>query len=288
MVRIIISVLAFLVFAPLAGGILTGITEKASARVQGREGRDITRPISDVIALLNKSSGEKGGIQSYYIKVSLFFYAVSGSLFVAGIDLLMTIACLGLGVIFLVLAANAYGTYYSKIGADRLVMEMVAAAPMMMMTAIGFYVFCGSFDAMELTSSGPVAFLPMIGLFAGFIFIACSRLRRTGFEYLMPHTMYQKDMSSIADAFSRKDAAYSEIGSWYEKVTLYGIIYAFFADGTILMMAVGVAVCVATAVLQGVIENIAPHDNSKRAFKASWIAAFIIGAINLTVLYIVI
>ena len=287
-IKTILSVLAFIVFAPFAGAILTGITRKISARAQGRDGGDITQPISDCIALLQKGRGENSGIQGYYVKVSLFFNVLAGVLFYAGMDLLMTIACLGLGIIFMVIAASVSGTYYSRLGADRLAREMVAAAPMMFMVAIGFYVRCGSFDVKDLAMSGPVAFLPLLGLFAGYMLIPCGKLRRSSFEYRMPHAMYQKDMNSIADAFDRKDAAICEIGSWYEKTVLYSITYLFFANGTLLMTAVGVVCAVLTAVLQGIIENIEPAADGRRAFKSAWLWAFVIGIVNLVIIYIII
>ncbi len=287
-IKAIISVLAFILLAPLAGGILTGITRKTSARAQGRDGGGIMQPVFDCIALLQKGWGENSGIQGYYVKVSLFFNVLAGALFYAGLDLLLTIACLGLGIIFLVIAARVSGTYYSRLGADRLAREMVAAAPMIFMVAIGFYVRCGSFDVRDIAMTRPSAFLPLIGLFAGYMLIPCAKLRRSSFEYRMPHAMYQRDMNSISDAFDMKDAALCEISSWYEKVVLYSITYLFFANGTILMTAVGVCCTVLTAVLQGLIENVGPAADGRRAFKASWIWAFIIGIVNLLIIYIVI
>lgn len=287
-IKTVLLVAGFILLAPVAGGILTGITRKASARVQGRDGAGITQPISDCISLLQRGWDEKSGIQGYYVKVSLLFNIIAGGLLFAGFDMLMTIACLGLGIIFMVLAGRVSGTYYSRLGADRLAREMVAAAPMMFMVAIGFYVRCGSFDVRDIASSGPVAFLPLIGLFAGYMMIPCAKLRRSSFEYRMPHTMYQRDMNSISDAFDRKDAALCEIASWYEKTVLYSIAYLFFANGGLIMTGVGVVCCILIAVLQGVIENVAPAPGGRIAFKAAWVTAFVIGILNLMIIYIVI
>lgn len=285
-VKMIVSIIAFLLLGPLAGGLLTGITRKVSARAQGRGGGSILQPISDCLALLQKGRGESSGIQGYYVKVSLFFEMVGGALLFAGFDILMTIACMGLGIIFLVLAACSSGSYYARVGADRLVREMVAAAPMMFMMAIGFYVQCGSFDSYLLAMEGPVAILPLLGIFAGYVLIPCARLRRSSFEYRMPHAMYQQDMNSISDAFNNQDSAICEIASWYEKVVLCAFLYLFLANGTWLMTIIGIVCCILTAVLHGIIENLVPLADGRRAFKAAWVTAFILGAVNLVVLYV--
>ena len=287
-IQMIISVLAFILLAPFIGGIMTGISSKASARVQGRNGADIFQPLSDTMALLQKGRNENSGVQGYYVKVSLFFHIFAGALFFAGMDMLMAISCMGLGIVFMVLAAYTSGTYYARIGADRLIREMVAAAPMMFMAAIGFYVYCGSFDVRDVALNSPVGFIPLIGIFAGFIISPCSKLRKSSFDYRMPHSMYQRDMDSITDAFNKKDAALSEIASWYEKTVLYGFIFLFFSNGRIWMIPVGLAACLIVCVIQGILENISPVADNKRAFKLSWTAALIIGVINLLVVYIVV
>jgi formate hydrogenlyase subunit 4 len=47
-------VLAFLLIAPLAGGLLAGIDRKVSARLQGRYGPPVMQPFFDVLKLLRK------------------------------------------------------------------------------------------------------------------------------------------------------------------------------------------------------------------------------------------
>ncbi|MDO4393846.1 MAG: NADH-quinone oxidoreductase subunit H [Bacillota bacterium] len=285
--KMIISVAAFIILGPFIGGMMTGICNKASARIQGRNGADIFQPISDTVALLQKGRNENSGVQGYYVKVSLFFNILAGSLFFAGSDMLITISCLGLGIVFMVIAAYTSGTYYAGIGAERLIGEMVAAAPMMFMVAIGFYVYCGSFDVRDVAFNSPVAFLPLIGIFAGFITVPCSKLRKSSFEYRMPHSMYQRDMDSISDAFNKRDAAICEIASWYEKTVLFAFVFLFFANGKIWMIPVGIVACLIVCGIQGILENISPGLSRRRALKISWVTALIIGVVNLVLVYII-
>ena len=53
MVRVI-SVVLFLVLAPLVGGLLDGLDRKISARMQGRIGPPLLQPFYDVAKLWNK------------------------------------------------------------------------------------------------------------------------------------------------------------------------------------------------------------------------------------------
>ena len=287
-VKMILSAIAFILFAPLVGSVMTGITRKASARAQGRSGGSLLQPLKEVIVLLERGKNENSGIQGYYVKVSMIFHMLAGVLFVIGMDLLMVIACIGLGIVFLVLSAYTSGTYYARLGADRLIREMVSATPMMLMVAMGFYAYCGSFEVRSIALNGPVAFLPMIGIFIGFILIPGNKLRRTSFEYSMPHSMYQRDMNSVTDAFNQKDSAICKIASWYEKTVLYAFTFIFVADGTFWMNIIGVIVCLLVSVLQGLIENMAPKFESTGAFKLAWGTSLVIGVLNLLIIAVVI
>ena len=53
-VKAIISVIAFLVFAPFVGGILAGLDRKLSAKMQRRVGPPVLQPFYDVAKLFKK------------------------------------------------------------------------------------------------------------------------------------------------------------------------------------------------------------------------------------------
>ena len=50
----IIGIAAYLILAPLAGGLLAGIDRKISARMQGRFGPPILQPFYDFFKLMEK------------------------------------------------------------------------------------------------------------------------------------------------------------------------------------------------------------------------------------------
>ena len=52
----IISAVAYLLLAPLAGALLSGIDRKICARMQGRKGPSVLQPLYDVYKLMKKQT----------------------------------------------------------------------------------------------------------------------------------------------------------------------------------------------------------------------------------------
>ena len=53
-IKMIISIIAYLILAPFVGGLLAGLDRKVSARMQGRVGPSILQPFYDVLKLFEK------------------------------------------------------------------------------------------------------------------------------------------------------------------------------------------------------------------------------------------
>ncbi len=80
MVKMIICVVAYLILAPLIGGLLAGIDRKISARMQGRVGPSILQPFYDVLKLLEKEKITVNRVQDFYIACFFLFVIVTGTL----------------------------------------------------------------------------------------------------------------------------------------------------------------------------------------------------------------
>jgi len=147
-----IGVLLYIFLGPLVGGLIAGIDRKISARMQGRYGPPILQPFYDVLKLLSKESIAVNGIQNFFILCFLIFIIFTGSLFFMGGDILLVIFALTLSSIFMVLGAFSANSAYSNIGAMRELIQMMAYEPMVLMTAIGFYVVTRSFNIKDIIS----------------------------------------------------------------------------------------------------------------------------------------
>lgn len=287
MIKIIIFVVAYLVLAPLVGGFLAGVDRIISARMQGRVGPPVLQPFYDVFKLREKEAITVNKVQDFYVTCFFIFVLVTGCFFFAGGDLLLVIFTLTLASVFLIVAAFSSNSPYSQVGAERELLQMLAYEPMVLLTAIGFYIYTGSFEVRQILSGDSMAFLPLIGVFFGFIFILTIKFRKSPFDLSMSHHAHQELVKGLVTEFSGKTMALIEVAHWYENIFLLGFVFLFFANGTIWGTVIGVVVCLAAYFLEVLIDNCFARMKWQVALNSAWIVALVLGMINLFIVYLV-
>ena len=95
MIRVI-CILAFLILAPILGGLLSGLDRKISARMQGRIGPSILQPFYDVQKLLSKQFIVVNYAQIFLVVSFLATVVFTGCLFFGGSDILLCFFLLSL------------------------------------------------------------------------------------------------------------------------------------------------------------------------------------------------
>ena len=133
-IKTIISVIAYLILAPLAGGLLAGLDRKLSARMQRRVGPPILQPFYDVLKLFEKEKQTVTKVQDYYVMLFVIFVMASGAIFFAGGDLLLVIFTLTIASAFLIIAAFSSNSPYAQVGAERELLQMMAYEPMLLVS----------------------------------------------------------------------------------------------------------------------------------------------------------
>lgn len=284
MMIIIISVVAYLILAPIVGGLLAGIDRKISARMQGRVGPPVLQPFYDFFKLIEKEDITVNRIQDFYVLCFFIFVVVTGGFFFAGESLLLVMFTLTLASVFLILAAFSSNSPYAQIGAERELLQMLAYEPMVLIACVGFYMFTGSFNVGEIMAGDKLPLPYLIGMFIGYIFILTIKFRKSPFDLSMSHHAHQELVKGLTTEFSGKTMALIEISHWYENVFLLGIVFLFFANGTIWGAVVGVVVCLLTYFLEIFIDNSFARMKWNVALNSAWIVAVIAGTINLFVL----
>ena len=73
----VISIIAYLILAPLAGGLLAGLDRKLSARMQRRVGPPVLQPFYDVLKLFEKEKQTVTRVQDYYVLIFVIFVMAS-------------------------------------------------------------------------------------------------------------------------------------------------------------------------------------------------------------------
>ncbi|MGN1202104.1 MAG: NADH-quinone oxidoreductase subunit H, partial [Eubacterium sp.] len=68
-VKIILSIAAYIIFAPIIGGLMSGVDRKITARMQGRQGPPILQSFYDVVKLLKKETVFVNHVQIFYLLI---------------------------------------------------------------------------------------------------------------------------------------------------------------------------------------------------------------------------
>jgi formate hydrogenlyase subunit 4 len=285
---IIVAVVLYLILAPIAGGILAGVDRRITARMQGRVGPPILQPFYDVLKLYEKESISVNRHQDFYVACFLLFIIATGCLFFAGGDILIVIFTLTLASVFLIVAAFSSNSPYAQIGAERELLQMMAYEPMVLITAVGFYLVYGSFNISAIVSGSVPAIVYLPGIFIGFFYILTIKLRKSPFDLSMSHHAHQELVKGLTTEFSGKTLALIEIAHWYENIFLLGFIYLFFAWNVALSPIIAVLVCCVVYFIEIFIDNNEARVKWQLAINSSWIIAATLGFVNLLVLYFIV
>lgn len=284
-VKIILSIVAYIILAPVIGGLMSGIDRKITARMQGRQGPPIFQPFYDVIKLLKKETVFVNHVQIFYLLTFLVFVIFTGCLFFGGFDLLLVFFALTTANLFLILAATSAHSPYANMGANREMMQMLAYEPMVLLTAVGFYLATGTFKVREIVMhDGTLPIIMLPGVFVGFVFILTIKLRKHPFDLATSHHAHQEMVKGITTEFSGEMFAIVEIAHWYESVFLMGVIALFFLNAnwwTIFIALIAISISYFVLVL---VDNTNARVKWQKMFKNSWITTIIIGALNVFIL----
>jgi len=283
----VLGAVAYIVLAPFVGGLIAGIDRRVTARMQGRFGPPIAQPFYDVSKLFGKEKITVNNGQDFYILCTLIFMIISGVFFFSGSNLLLMIFTLTAASIFLVLAGFSSNSPYAQVGAERELLQIMSYEPMVLLTAVGFFMVNGSFNVGDIIKSNTFSFPYLVGMFIGYIFIITIKLRKSPFDLSMSHHAHQELVKGLTTEFSGRTLALLEITHWYENVFLLGFIFIFFAKGALWYTVLGVAVVIVCYFVEILIDNAYARMKWQFTLKSAWIVTLIFGGGNLFVLYYV-
>lgn len=279
-----ITGILYIIIAPIVGGLLQGIDRKLTARMQGRVGPPILQSFYDVKKLFNKEVIVVNKAEKFFLVFYLIFMIFTGAIFFSGGDILLVTFSFTLTSIFLVIGAYSTNSPFSTIGAERELLQMMAYEPMVLLTAIGFYLAKGTFDIGDiiLGELPAIAYLP--GIFIGFIFILIIKLRKSPFDLSTSHHAHQEIVKGVTTEFAGPTLALVEITEWYENVLLYGFVYIFFRYNSILSSIFALAICILVYFLAIFIDNTFSRFKWQFLLSSTWIITGTIGFTNILIL----
>lgn len=275
-----LSGLAFVVFAPVVGGLLAGIDRKLTARMQGRVGPPLLQPFYDVQKLMQKETLAVRPSQNLYIHFFFLFTIFTGMLFFSGGDLLLVIFSLTIAGVFFALAGYKASSPYSFIGAHREVLQMMSYEPAVLLAAVGMYMITGSFQVSDIVAYPQMIVTKAPGLFLAFFFILAVKFRKSPFDLSTSHHAHQELVKGITTEYSGKALAILEVAHWYEYVFVLGIGYLFFASNVWL----GLIITFFLFELVLIIDNTTARVRWQAMLASCWIVALVLGGLNIVYL----
>lgn len=278
--------IGYIVIAPFLGGLFDGIDRKISAKMQGRIGPPILQPFYDVSKLFQKETKMVNHLQQFMISGFLIFAVFTGALFFWGGDLLLVFFALTLAGIFYVMSASVANAPYSSIAAQRELMQMMTYEPMILLTAIGFYIATGSFSVKEISHATFPNVIILPGFFLGFIYILTIKLRKSPFDISTGQHAHQEIVQGLKSDLSGFVLALVEISHWYENVFLFGVISLFFVNIHRWSVWLALIVCILIFFLEVIIDSISARVRWQMMLKSVWLVTLVTGVVNLLIISI--
>jgi ech hydrogenase subunit B len=280
----ILIIIGIIIFAPIVGGLLTGMDRIISARLQGRQGPPLLQPFYDVLKLLQKESIEVNSMHRFFVYVSMIFAIFTTVILLTGGDILLATFALTLGSVFFVLGGYASNSPYNTVGSERELLQIMAYEPMVLLTCVGLYYASNSFFLKDIISAQKPAIIYLPGVFIGFIFILAFKLRKSPFDLSMSHHGHQEIVKGITTEYSGRDLAVIEVTHWYEVIFALTLVYTFFATLTPISHVFALLACILVYLLEIIIDNGAARLKWQQALKSAWIVTAVLGTVNLIIL----
>ncbi|MDV0442117.1 NADH-quinone oxidoreductase subunit H [Methanorbis furvi] len=270
----------FLILAPVLGGLISGVDRVLTARMQSRRGPPVLQPFYDISKLWHKERAFANPVEMILTSGYLILIAFSGAILFSGGDLLLVVFALALSHTFLILAAYAANAPYSTVGAERELIGVMVAEPILILLAAGFFIVTGSFFVSDIVSDPTSAIVYLPGVFLALFAVLTLKLRKSPFDIATSHHAHQELVKGVTSSLSGRTLAKVELAHWYETIILLAMMLLFFAANPVL----GIIVVVICYFLEILMDNLFPRVTWKMTMKSLWTVTLILGAANIAVL----
>lgn len=280
----ILCMAIYIVAAPFVGGFLSGADRKLSARMQGRIGPRLLQPFYDLAKLFHKQVLVVSRYQFMMVASFLVMVVGTGALFFGGFDLLLVFFVLTTASVFFVLAATVTNSPYAELGAQRELMQMLSYEPMILLTAVGFFLANGSFQTLSVFSADVPAIVKIPGVFVGLVFVLTIKFRKSPFDLSTSHHAHQELVKGVTTEFSGSVFAMVELAHWYENVFLLGLVALFFVCKAWWSIPLAIVAVFLVWFLEILIDNTSARVKWNQMLKSAWTVTAVIGGGNILVL----
>jgi len=194
---------------------------------------------------------------------------------------------LTLAEIFFIMSACSASSPYSSMGAQRELMQIMAYEPMVLLTAIGFYMATGSFQVSEIIQSPMSSILYLPGVFFGFVYILTIKFRKSPFDLSTSHHAHQEMVKGLTTELSGNILALVEISHWYENTFLISVVGLFIVNSTWWSNLAAVLICLLAYFLEVLVDNTFARVKWQVMLQSAWIVTLVAGVSNILVLSLI-
>lgn len=283
----VISVVLFLVLAPLVGGLLDGVDRIIAARMQRRQGPPLLQPFYDLIKLFTKQMIAVNSVQMLLNLSYLIFLAIAGSMLFAGADILMCLFMLSTADMFLVMAASSDSSPFSTLGAGREMIQIMAYEPMTLLLAVGFYLATGSFQVADIICQPTSAVVTMPGFLLGLMFVMAIKLRKSPFDLSTSHHAHQELVKGLTTEMAGPTFAIMNIAEYYEIVLMLGLVALFFLNSSWYSWPLAILACLIVFFLETLWDNVSARVKWNTMLDSCWVVTLLTGGLNGLILMLI-
>lgn len=277
-----LTVITVLVLAPIIGLLLNGVDRIVTARLQGRVGPPLLQPLYDVVKLFRKQPLVLNRMQIGYVYLHLAFMLMTLVLLARGGDMLLALFTHAFSALSLVIGASSVRSPFSRIGAQRKIMQMLAYEPVLILLVLGIYLRTGSFmaGAVARLDTPLIVSLPLV--FLAFLVAIEIKLEKSPFDVATSHHAHQELVKGITLEYAGPYLAIIELTHFYETFLLLAIVAAFFVT----QLWLGVLVALAVYVVAIVVDNLCARMRTTWMVRYMWTVPVALAVCNIIWLYL--
>ena len=164
---------------------------------------------------------------------------------------------------------------------------MLAYEPMILLTAVGFFMANVSFKGMDAFSADVPAIVKLPGVFIGLVFVLTIKLRKSPFDLSTSHHAHQELVKGVTTEFSGGLMGVVELAHLYETVFLMGLIALFFVSSSWWSIPLAILGALFVWFAEVLIDNTSARVKWNQMLSSAWIITATLGGGNLLVLEII-
>jgi formate hydrogenlyase subunit 4 len=249
--------------------------------MQGRKGPPVLQPFYDILKLLRKEHVVVNSQQVLYAYMHLAMIVLSLFMLFMGQDALMLLFILAFSTLALVLGGMSVRSPYSRIGAQREIVMMVAYEPILILMIIGIYLVNGNFQLQSVFDSQKPLLVSMPLLFLAYLSVVMIKFQKSPFDLATSHHAHQEIVKGLTLEFSGPCLGVIEIAHCYEVAFFLALVGMFWVTN----LWIAAALMGGVFVLSLLLDNLCARLTTIWMFRFMWTVTLGLALTNIVWLY---